>query len=88
MRNQEICCETGERSNPAKLWSHSKTLLTVDEVADMLRVSSAWVRDHATRKAPRLPMLKVGKRLRARPTDIEDWIEEQKKLAERLKLAC
>jgi hypothetical protein len=25
-----------------------------------LRVSEGWVRDHATRKQPRLPMLKLG----------------------------
>jgi hypothetical protein len=33
-------------------------------------------------------MLRVGKLLRFLPTDIVDWIEKQKKLAERLKLAC
>jgi hypothetical protein len=88
MMNQEIDCKKGNGTNSAKTWGHSKTLLTVEEVADMLRVSDAWVRDRATRKAPRLPMLRVGKQLRARPTDIEDWIDEQKNLAKRLKLAC
>jgi len=36
------------------------TILTAREVAELLRVSEGWVRDHATRKQPRLPMLKLG----------------------------
>ena len=88
MTNQENCCEPHGNTSPAQPQGQANTLLKVDEVADMLRVSAAWVRDHATRKEPRLPMLRVGKRLRFLPTDIVDWIEKQKKLAERLKLAC
>jgi excisionase family DNA binding protein len=52
-------------------------LMTVDDVATMLQVSAAWVRDHATRKQPRLPVVKVGKLLRFRPNEIEAWIQEQ-----------
>lgn len=62
--------------------------MTVQEVARILRVSDAWVRDHATRKEPRLPVVRVGKLLRFRRSDIEAWIETQARLAERLKLAC
>jgi excisionase family DNA binding protein len=51
-------------------------LLTVDDVAAMLRVSDDWVRDHATRKQPRLPVVRVGKLLRFRPQEIERWIQE------------
>jgi len=36
------------------------TMLTAREVAELLRVSEGWVRDHATRKQPRLPMVKLG----------------------------
>ena len=36
------------------------TILTAREVAELLRVSEGWVRDHATRKQPRLPMVKLG----------------------------
>jgi excisionase family DNA binding protein len=52
-------------------------LLTVDELAAQLQVSPAWVRDHATRKRPRLPVVKVGKLLRFRQGDITKWIETQ-----------
>ena len=36
------------------------TILTPREVAELLRVSEGWVRDHATRKQPRLPVVKLG----------------------------
>ncbi|HYI97113.1 MAG TPA: helix-turn-helix domain-containing protein [Bryobacteraceae bacterium] len=49
-------------------------LLTPSQVARRLQVSSAWVRDHATRKQPRLKAVKVGKLLRFRPQDIEEFI--------------
>jgi excisionase family DNA binding protein len=51
-------------------------LLGVKEVAEILGVSEGWVRDHATRKRPRLPVVKVGKYLRFRENDIERWIKE------------
>jgi hypothetical protein len=52
-------------------------LLTVEDVAGFLQVSAVWVRDHATRKQPRLPVVRVGKLLRFRPHEIEKWIREQ-----------
>jgi excisionase family DNA binding protein len=51
-------------------------LLTVDQVAAILGVSPAWVRDHATRKQPRLKCVKVGKLLRFRMEDVEEFIGE------------
>jgi hypothetical protein len=52
-------------------------LLTPVQVARRLQVSSAWVRDHATRKQPRIPVVKVGKLLRFRPEDIDRFIRER-----------
>lgn len=49
-------------------------LLTPQEVADRLSVSIAWVRDHATRKQPRLPAVKLGKLLRFRIEDVEAFV--------------
>jgi len=56
-------------------------LLTVAEVAALLRVSEAWVRDHATRKQPRLPAIKLGKLLRFRRGDVMEFLENLKKWA-------
>jgi predicted DNA-binding transcriptional regulator AlpA len=50
------------------------TLLTVAQVAAVLQVSEAWVRDHSTRKKPRLKCVKVGKLLRYRKEHIEEFI--------------
>jgi predicted DNA-binding transcriptional regulator AlpA len=38
-------------------------------------VSAGWVRDHATRKQPRLRAVKLGKLLRFRQQDIEEFIQ-------------
>lgn len=53
-------------------------LLTLDQVAKMLGTSRAWVRDHATRRSPRIPCVRLGGRralLRFRPQDIETFID-------------
>jgi predicted DNA-binding transcriptional regulator AlpA len=52
-------------------------LLTLEQVATLLGVSKAWVRDHATRRNPRLPVVRLGGKravLRFRPQDIENFI--------------
>jgi excisionase family DNA binding protein len=49
-------------------------LLGPGDVAKWLGVSSGWVRDHATRKEPRIRAVKVGKLLRFRPEDVEDFL--------------
>jgi len=54
-------------------------LLTVEDVSNILRVSKAWVRDHATRRTPRLPSVKVGGLLRFRPERIEEFIREMER---------
>ena len=53
----------------------AENLLTVDQVAEILQVSRAWVRDHVTRKQPRLPAIKIGRFNRFRPEDIRRFIE-------------
>ena len=49
-------------------------LLGPADVAKWLGVSSGWVRDHATRKEPRLKAVKVGTLLRFRPEDVEAFL--------------
>lgn len=53
----------------------SARLLGLAEVAEWLGVSVAWVRDHATRKSPRIPAVKAGKLLRFRPVDVKGFIK-------------
>ena len=52
-------------------------LLTPKEVARWLDVSVDWVHNHATRKEPRLPVVRIGKLLRFRNEDVEAFIRGQ-----------
>ncbi len=61
---------TGQQSQPG-------ALLSLDDVAALLKVSRAWVRDHATRRNPRIPVVRLGGKralLRFRREDIEGFI--------------
>jgi predicted DNA-binding transcriptional regulator AlpA len=57
---------------PPRLW-------TLDEVAEFLQMSRAWVRDHATRRQPRIPSIRLGGHravLRFRPQDVKQFVNE------------
>ncbi len=53
-------------------------LLKATEVAKRLGVSERWVRDHATRRSPRLPVVSLGPLLRFRSEDVEQFIDVQR----------
>ncbi len=55
----------------------SERLLSPQEVADRLGVSERWVRDHATRRSPRIRAVKLGPLLRFRWSDVEDFLSDQ-----------
>jgi predicted DNA-binding transcriptional regulator AlpA len=56
----------------------SDSLLNARQVADRLGVSERWVRDHATRRTPRIPVVKLGPLVRFLRADIEDFIGDQR----------
>lgn len=51
-------------------------LLTPREVAEILAVSVAWVLDHSSRRRPLLPSVKLGKVVRFRSEEVEEFIRE------------
>jgi excisionase family DNA binding protein len=51
-------------------------LLTPREVAEILAVSVAWVLDHSSRRRPHLPAIRLGKAVRFRRSDVEEFIQE------------
>lgn len=56
-------------------------LLTAEEVAERLNVTRDWVWDHSSRKAPHLPVIRMGDgTLRYRASRIEDFIDERERL--------
>jgi Helix-turn-helix domain len=60
-------------------------LLKPEQVAERLNVSVDWVRDHSSRKLPRLPVIRLGGGpgraglLRYRASEIEKFIEEMER---------
>ena len=62
--------------------SHSNTvpgndrLMNARQVAARLGVSERWVRDHTTRRSPRIRGLKMGSLMRYRLADVEAFLAE------------
>lgn len=67
------------RQNPSN--THPYELLTVDDVAALLKVSRSWVYEHTRSRgvpgADRLPHLKIGKYVRFDPRLIRQFIERR-----------
>jgi len=51
-------------------------LLDARQVAAKLGVSERFIRDHTTRRSPRIPGVKLGKLLRYRPADVAIFMAE------------
>lgn len=58
--------------------SSDERLCTPKQVAARLGVSERWVRDHATRRNPRIRAVKLGSRLRFREADVNEFIAQQR----------
>jgi hypothetical protein len=59
-----------------------ESLLTAEDVAKRLNVSTDWVWDHSSRKKPLLPVIRMGDgTLRYRASGIELFIEEHERLS-------
>jgi excisionase family DNA binding protein len=57
-------------------------LLTVDQVAQLLGVSSAWVYQHSCgARRPSLPSVKLGRAVRFRPELLEQFVREMERNA-------
>src|SRR5438874_1117503 len=66
--------QTGNPNSNVVTLQPSERLLTPQEVADRLGVSQRWVRDHATRRWPKITAVKLGSLLRFRWRDVEDFL--------------
>ena len=65
-------------ANEVNRGASPEALTTAVQVAKRLGVSERWVRDHATRRSPRLPVVKLGSLLRFRPEDVDRFIDKQR----------
>jgi excisionase family DNA binding protein len=59
-------------------------LMTVGEVAGMLRVPLSWIYARTSGSGEQLPYLKVGRHLRFRRSAIEAWLEAQSRNSQKL----
>ena len=67
---------------PAKRAIEVDSLLTAEDVARRLNVSTDWVWDHSSRKKPLLPVIRMGDgALRYRASGIESFIDERERLS-------
>ena len=57
----------------------SDALLTVEELAERLKVPSSWIYQHTRcRKRDRLPHLKIGKYLRFEESAVRSWLQRHR----------
>ena len=57
-------------------------LLTPEEVAARLNVTTDWVWDHSSRRSPFLPVIRLGNaKLRYRASAIEEFIAQRERLS-------
>lgn len=66
---------SGKMNHQPQNENGQENLLDAKQVARKLKVSYGWIKDHATRKQPRLPCVRLGSLLRFRPQDIEEFIK-------------
>ncbi len=65
---------------PSQSVEQIEPLLTADEVAKRLNVSTDWVWDHSSRRKPLLPVIRMGDgTLRYRRSGIEAFVDEQER---------
>ncbi len=56
-------------------------LLTIAEAANVLGMSTFYIYDHATRLEPRIPCVRLGRRIRFRRSDLRAFVESNAKKA-------
>jgi excisionase family DNA binding protein len=56
--------------------ANQERLLNAREVAARLGVSERWVRDHTTRRSPRIRGVKLGTLMRYRRADVDEFMEK------------
>jgi predicted DNA-binding transcriptional regulator AlpA len=65
---------------PALNASHPDPLLTAEDVAHRLNVSTDWVWDHSSRRMPYLPVIHMSDgTLRYRASRIEEFVNERER---------
>jgi predicted DNA-binding transcriptional regulator AlpA len=73
--------QTLQRSGSTGDGREKDLLLTAEDVVARLNVTKDWVWDHSSRKAPLLPVIRIGDgTLRYRESRIEEFINERERV--------
>jgi excisionase family DNA binding protein len=65
--------QRGHSSEPNR---DDERLLNARQVADKLGVSERFIRDHTTRRSPKIPAVKLGKLIRYRRADVDVFMAQ------------
>ena len=72
---------TAPPRKPPTRWIPLEPLLTAEDVARRLNVSTDWVWDHSSRRTPLLPVIRIGDgALRYRQSQIEEFVHERERV--------
>lgn len=78
-RSASIQCVNDSVNEPMPTCESDNDLLTVPEVAAILRVRNSWVYERTRRRTrDRIPGFRIGKYWRFRLSDINAWVEENR----------
>ena len=74
---QSVSSDLYQTDEDAALHNHNdERLLNARQVADKLGVSERWVRDHTTRRSPKIHGIKLGLLMRYRREDVDAFMAE------------
>jgi excisionase family DNA binding protein len=77
--NGQPSAATGEKSSDHLASARADFLLTIEEVAELLKVPISWVYDRTRRRGmDRIPGFRLGKYWRFRESDVLGWLERQR----------
>jgi len=69
-----------QKRNTLKQESRGKELLTIDELAQVLKVRKGWIYARTRERSPStIPHFKVGKYLRFSHSEVQAWLQEQRR---------
>jgi len=70
---------TAAQAEASRSAAPAASLLTIEEVAELLRVRVSWVYDRTRRRSvDRIPGFRLGKYWRFREADVIAWLERQR----------
>lgn len=59
---------------------NERELLTIDQVAELLKVPKTWIYQRTReRSSNTIPYYKVGKYLRFKSSEVQGWLQEQRR---------